>query len=383
MTTTPLAAGGSDVTFIRHDELPLAELVSSPHQPRRQMDAIVLQSLVESIQAVGVMQRPRVRDQGGRYELVFGHQRVEACRMLGWETVPVEIIACDDLTARRMTLHENIKSTALHPIEHAEAICKFLDATLMSDGDYALVDGDTASARIHRVLTLLTKALPDGEPSPPMRDFVLRKRELIEQVLREMANKEPKSFLTSDVNLLQLPDEIIATTVEKGLKKGHARALGELLAKEPAMYQEVLQRGIPVHEENAEDSWIPLEQAGVGTLRNLMRPKKVEADPSEMGAYQDYIPVGVPSLTASVAAPGPAAGGDLPPWEEEEDEPMAAMFSLPLASLADAHTTLTTLSPEEWVAMLQESPEAARNDARRQWANILRWAREVNEAIYG
>jgi ParB/RepB/Spo0J family partition protein len=379
-----LAAGGSDVTFIRQDELPLAELVSSPHQPRRQMDAIVLQSLVESIQAVGVMQRPRVREQSGRYELIFGHQRVEACRMLGWETMPVEIVACDDLTARRMTLHENIKSTALHPIEHAEAICKFLDATLMGDGDYALIEGDSASARIHRVLTLLTKALPDGEPSPPMRDFVFRKRDLIEQVLREMANKEPKSFLSADVNLLQLPDEILETTVEKGLKKGHARALGELLAKEPEMYQEVLHRGIPVHEENAEDSWLPLERAGVGALRNLMKSKKVEADTSEMSAYQDYIPVGVPSLTASVAAPGPAAtDSDLPPWEDEEEEPVGAMFSLPLASLADAHTTLTTLSPEEWVAMLQESPESARNDATRQWANILRWAREVNEAIYG
>jgi ParB/RepB/Spo0J family partition protein len=372
VTTLSLAAGGSDVTFIRHDEIPLAEVVPSPHQPRRQMDALVLQSLVESIQAVGVMQRPRVREAGGRYELIFGHQRIEACRMLGIESVPVDVVACDDLTARRMTLHENIKSAALHPIEHAEAICKFLDATLSADGDYALVDGDSASARIHRVLTLLTKPLPDGEPSPPMRDFVLRKRDLIEQVIREMANKEPKSFLSADVNLLQLPDEIIATTVEKGLKKGHARALGELLAKEPEMYHEVLDRGVRVMEDD-EASWIPLERAGVGTLRGLVKPKRVEADPSEMAAYQDYIPVGIPS-----AGPAQDTDGDVPPWE---DEPVSAMFSLPLASLADAHTTLTTLSAAEWAAMILEAPEGAKNDAKRQWANLLRWAEDVNAAL--
>jgi ParB/RepB/Spo0J family partition protein len=379
-----LAAGGSDVTFIRQDELPLAELVSSPHQPRRQMDAIVLQSLVESIQAVGVMQRPRVRERDGRYELVFGHQRAEACRALGFTILPVEVVACDDLTARRMTLHENIKSTALHPIEHAEAICKFLDATLASDGDYALVEGANASERVHRVLTHLTRALPDGEASPPDRDYVLRRRELIERVIREMANKEPKSFLTADVNLLQLPDHIIATTVEKGLKKGHARALGELLAKEPEMFEEVLSRGVPYHNDDSE-GWIPLEQAGVGALRNLYKPKKVEQDVSESDAYQTYIPVGVPAATAVATAPAPVAAygeSDLPPWEDgEADEPHAAMFSLPLQSLADAHTTLTTLSAEEWAAMILEAPEGTKNDAKRQWHNLLRWAREVNQAL--
>jgi ParB/RepB/Spo0J family partition protein len=111
LTTTSLAAGGSDVSFIRHDEIALSDIVPSPHQPRRAMDALVLQSLVESIQAVGVMQRPRVRELAGGFELVFGHQRVEACRMLGLDRLPVEVVACDDLTARRMTLHENIKSS--------------------------------------------------------------------------------------------------------------------------------------------------------------------------------------------------------------------------------------------------------------------------------
>ena len=375
MLSTQLAAGGSDVQFIRHDEVPIAEVVSSPHQPRRAMEPVVLQSLMESIQAVGVMQRPRVREKDGRYELVFGHQRAEACRRLGWEMLPVEVIDCDDLTARRMTLHENIKSTALHPIEHAEGICKFLDATLCSDDGYAMIDGETPAARIHQLLTFLTKPLPEGEVSTPGREYALSKSEVVTQVIREMANKEPKSFLSADVNLLQLPDEIIATTVEKGLKKGHARALGELLSKEPEMFQDVMSRGVRVQEEDAEEEWVPLERAPVGALRNLYKPKKVEQDVSEDSAYQAYIPVGVPG-----AAPAAEADGDLPPWE---DEPVAAMFSLPLASLAEAHTTLTTLSAAEWVAMIQESPEEAKNDARRQWANLLRWAEEVNQGLNG
>jgi hypothetical protein len=139
------------------------------------------------------------------------------------------------------------------------------------------------------------------------------------------------------------------------------------------MYQEVLTRGVPIHEDGEEDSWVPLERAAVGSLRSLYKPRKVEQDVSEDSAYQAYIPVGVPGAT-----PAGLDDGDMPPWE---DEPHAAMFSLPLASLAEAHTTLTTLSAEEWVAMIEESPEGTRNDAKRQWANLLKWALAVNEAL--
>src|SRR3712207_4138624 len=128
--------GGRDVRVVRTDEVPMDRVVPSPHQPRKTYDPLVIRSLVESIEAVGVLQSPRVRESEAGYELVFGHQRAEACRQLGWERLPVEVIDCSDITARRMTLHENIKSTRLHPIEHAEAIVKFLDATLNLDPDY-------------------------------------------------------------------------------------------------------------------------------------------------------------------------------------------------------------------------------------------------------
>lgn len=365
MTTAPLAPGGHDVEFVRYDEVPLSEVRPSPHQPRKHLDPLVIQSLKESILAVGVMQRPRVRELSDGFELVFGHQRAEACRELGWNALPVEVVQCDDLTARRMTLHENIKSTRLHPIEHAEGICNFLDATLASEDAYGLIPGDTPTARIHRVLSILVKPPAEGEENIPARQFVLGKQALIEQVIREMANKEPKGFLSADVSLFQLPEEVIQTTVERGLKKGHAKVLGELLARQPEMYQEVLSRG--VRSTGEEDDYTPLERAAVGTIRNLYKPKKVEPDPQESAAYQTYVPIGVPE-----SAP---AEEEIAPWED--DEAVVPMFALPLASLKDAHDALTTLSASEWSSMIKESGEGARADAKRQWAGIRRWAEEV------
>jgi ParB family chromosome partitioning protein len=332
------------------------------------MDPLVLSSLQESIQAVGVLQRPRVREVAGQFELVFGHQRAEACRLLGWEQLPVEVIRCSDLTARRMTLHENIKSTRLHPIEHAEAICKFIDATLSHDPGYDQLRGETSAARVHQALTLLTTVPQEPDEHASARAFVKSKEDLIRQILREMADKEPKAFLTADVSLLQLPDEVITTTIEKGLKKGHAKALGQLLAKEPEMYQEVVTRGV----RDDEGEYTPLERAPVGAIRGLYAPKKdFKEEPREQDAYNTYIPVGVPSAK-------PAE--DSLPWEDD-DEPLAAGFSLPLSSLKDAHDALLALSAGEWAAMIQESNANAGADARRQWFAIRRMAAEVLEGL--
>lgn len=368
----PLTQEASAIRLVRHDDVPLAQVLPSPHQPRKQMDPLVLSALQESILAVGVMQRPRVRELEGKYELVFGHQRAEACRLLGWESLPVEVIECDDLTARRMTLHENIKSTRLHPIEHAEGICKFLDATLCADPGYSVVPGASSTERIFHLLTGLTKAPAEGEDESPVRTFALGHSEHIHQIIREMANKEPRSFLSADVSLLQLPEEILFTTIQHGLKKGHARVLGELMAKEPAMFEEVMAHGVPSEHEGG---YTPLEQAPVAAIRGLYKPpapkKDFSAQPLELDSHQAYVPMGGPQH-------GVAPSDEMPPWD---DEPLAAPTALPLAALRESHNALTTMSPAEWAAMILEAAEGEKNDARRQWENIRRWADGVLRAF--
>jgi hypothetical protein len=374
-----------DVRVLRVDEVAMADVVPSPHQPRKAYDSLVLASLVESIGAVGVLQRPRVREVDGRYELVFGHQRAEACRQLGWERLPVEVVACSDLTARRMTLHENIKSARLHPIEHAEAIVRFLDATLSLKPGYERVPGEVPAERVATLLHHLTHAPDEPGVPDPARAFAAEHEPLIRQVLREMANKEPKSFLNADVSLLQLPETIITTTVEKGLKKGHARALGQLLAREPNMFDEVLAKGIPVQDEDAGESWIPLEKAPASAIRNLYQPQRRREfgdEPREGAADRRYIPIGVPGRAeATPTATARLDDDELPPWEGVDDDAMTPVFGLPLASLAEAHGQLTTLGAGEWAAMILESGAEASGEARRQWEAIARLAGEVRALL--
>jgi hypothetical protein len=337
------------VTFLRTETVSLDTIRPSAHQPRRALDPLVLESLQASILAVGILQRPRVREMGPNYEVVFGHQRVEACRRLGWTTMMVDVIACDDWVARRMTLHENIKSSRLHPIEHTEAICRFLDATLSHDPQYDCINGDTAVWRVHTILTLLTNVPQDPHEVYPARQFAIKHEMTVRQILQEMAGKEPRSFLNADVSLLQLPDEIIAMAVEKGLKKGQARALGQLQAQRPDMFQDILEQG-GLKTEN--ETLIPLERAPVASIRKLFAPAREPAfndEPREMDADMRYVPVGIPVREEA----------DSLPWDPEG--PIVSAETLPLQSLGDAHGWLHQLTAQEWSSIILDGSAGARH----------------------
>lgn len=360
-------------TLLRTDDVPLEAVRPSPYQPRKHRDALVIGALADSLAAVGMLHRPRVRQKDDGYELVFGHQRTEAARALGWETIPVEVVACDDLTARRMTLHENIKSTRLHPIEQTEAIVQFLDATLAMDDDHQHLPGETPAERIAQVLGMIVNPPAPGVPPSPARGWIADREAMIRQTLREMAGKEPKSFLATDMALLQLPDAVIQATLDKGLKKGHAKALGMLHDKERAMFDVVVEKG--VRASDAEDApWLPLERAPVAAIRKLYAPGKkgFGDEPREFGAERPYIPVGLPSARLEEAT-----DDELPPWESDG----TPISLLPLATLSDAAASLLAMGPREWAAMIAEAEIAEGRAARGRWLELGKLATAIEREL--
>lgn len=365
----PASLAPSAVEVLRTATVPMTQVRMSPHQPRKAYDPLVIEALKASLEAVGMLQRPRVREQGGAYELVFGHQRAEAAKQLGWPELPVEVVACDDLTARRMTLHENLKASKLHPIEHAEALCKFLDATLSLEPGHELFTAEDPVERVHDLIVAL--AAPNPGEGDPKKAFARRHEAHIRQVIRELANKEPRAFLLADVNLLRLPDAILQTAVEKGLKKGHVKALGALHDQDPEAFEEVMAHGLG----SAETGYQPLERSSVAALRQLVpsgpsegKRKGIQADPVEPASYRSYVPLGLP---------GRPEGGGMP-WDEgEEDAPWAAPSEGPLGALAEAHRALTQLSAEEWAGLLAEADPSQALEAQRHWADLYRLSQAV------
>jgi ParB family chromosome partitioning protein len=104
-------------------EVPLCEIVVNPKQPRTEFQEIEIQELADSIQAVGLIHPPVVRDLGKNgFELVAGERRLRACQALGLSKIRVIVRETSRQKSAEAALVENIQRVDLNPIEVAMAL---------------------------------------------------------------------------------------------------------------------------------------------------------------------------------------------------------------------------------------------------------------------
>lgn len=105
-------------------ELDVGLIDSSPTQPRRNFDPVLLQELADDIKVHGVLQdvlaRPSPKKKG-RFELVFGERRVRASRLAGLQMIPAKVRNLTDAEVIEIQIVENAKRSDIHPLEEADA----------------------------------------------------------------------------------------------------------------------------------------------------------------------------------------------------------------------------------------------------------------------
>ena len=92
-----------------------------------------MESLVEIIQQNGLLNRIIIRPRdAGRYEIIAGHRRVEAFRLLGYDTIPADLRRnLDDNAAVLAMIETNLRQRPkLLPSERAGAYRMMRDALL-------------------------------------------------------------------------------------------------------------------------------------------------------------------------------------------------------------------------------------------------------------
>jgi ParB family chromosome partitioning protein len=161
----------------RVTEVPIAQLVPSPHQPRREFAPAELEDLARSIRTSGVLQPILVRRIGDRLEIVAGERRSRAAKLAGLERVPAIVREMTDDNAAVVSLVENVHRADLNAIEKARAF---------------------------RRLQELTKVNQD-------------------EIARRVGLD--RSTVTNFLRLLDLPDEVQSHVSRGTLTMGHARAL--------------------------------------------------------------------------------------------------------------------------------------------------------------
>ena len=80
-----------------------------------------IDELSRSIKKHGLLQPIIVRPINRGFEIVAGHRRFQACKLLRWKTIPAMVKDVSDKDAFEIQLVENIQRKTLDPIEEAQA----------------------------------------------------------------------------------------------------------------------------------------------------------------------------------------------------------------------------------------------------------------------
>ena len=146
---------GQDATMSQLRQLPTADIIPDPDQPRRFFDEEALRELADSIRRHGVVQPIVVTPHGSQFMIVAGERRWRAAQLAGLVEIPSIIRSLSDQHRLEVSLIENLQRRDLNPLETATAYMKLRDQfnmTLEQIGQH--VGGKSISA-ISNTLRLL------------------------------------------------------------------------------------------------------------------------------------------------------------------------------------------------------------------------------------
>jgi ParB family chromosome partitioning protein len=106
------------------DEVDIKQIKGSSNPLRVNLGEI--EGLCSSINENGLLQPLIIRNHQGKFEVVAGNRRLEACRRLKWRKVPCQIVELSDKEAFEFSLAENVARQSLDPLEEGRAFKKYV-----------------------------------------------------------------------------------------------------------------------------------------------------------------------------------------------------------------------------------------------------------------
>ncbi len=141
------------------ERLILLEKIDEPDGViRLDIEDDAIKTLSDSINAIGLLQAILVRPAKDRFEIIYGHRRFLACRLLGMPKIRATVQVLTDIQAAMMRATENVERQDISPIEEAAV---YLDLVKTHKLDLDKIAGmmGKSSALIRRRMDLLR--MPD------------------------------------------------------------------------------------------------------------------------------------------------------------------------------------------------------------------------------
>ncbi len=184
-------------------EVEISKIKPSPWQPRENFDISKLEELIASIKIHGIIEPLVVTEkEKDKYELIVGHRRLEAAKILGFEKVPIIIREAKEQEKLELALVENLQRRDLNALERARAYQKL------------------------------------------QKEFNLSQIEIAQRIGKARAT------IANSLRLLDLPEEIKRALAEGKISEGQAKViLSFKTSKEQVnIYKKIIQSGLTVRE---------------------------------------------------------------------------------------------------------------------------------------
>jgi ParB/RepB/Spo0J family partition protein len=252
------------------------ELVQPSSRPvRASWDEGKMGELVASIRQRGVIVPVKVRPlEGGRFEIVFGHRRFEACRRLGLATVPAIVGELEDGDALVEQVIENELREDLPYLERAQALERVLAQTGWSRRELARRVGISHATVNNALAWLESRRLGAAVPV----DSNVHQGDGVGATL-EIARELGEDVLGRQV--------VAAKVAEEGLGQADARKLARAYrAAEDGHERESV---IEVPFKSLMFGRAVRVKADVRRERELQERKRREEDPREVRHYLDAV----------------------------------------------------------------------------------------------
>ena len=154
------------------NQLPLGVLIPFKNHPFKVIENEELNTLAQSIRESGVLVPALARPAGDRYELISGHRRLAACKLLGLPTIPVIVRDLTDAEAIITMVDANLQREHILPSEKAFAYKMKMEAMkhqgqasrqvgTMSRTDQQIAKESKDSARQIQRYIRLTNLIPE------------------------------------------------------------------------------------------------------------------------------------------------------------------------------------------------------------------------------
>lgn len=135
-------------------EIPIADILPNPQQPRKRFDRVKLIELAESIAEHGILQPLIVNLKDGRPILIAGERRLRAAKMAGLRTVPCVRAEAEGMRQALVALVENLQREDMNCFETADGIYHLIHTYGLTQEEAALRLGYSQSAVANKLRLL-------------------------------------------------------------------------------------------------------------------------------------------------------------------------------------------------------------------------------------